>query len=306
MRDSKSDSFLLEFSANLKQRGRLPKNIELCNLQSGVMASVFEATPAGIINESVFCGMDPDPATAVLKGLVEMIERQAYAEGHKHGLPFCQTKRSDGFAAFPIGVFPNESKIARENALSEAVERFVWASWWDNSQIGHSKRFVDLDQLSAGESPLLDLEESLDIESAFEVRPKLTGEFVVILYFAFLRPTGIISGGACGRFQDIETIRYRALSELLRHGLAVRRLQEENSRPKSFYERRLSFFGLTPEGTRLAIERLEKNGPASVELPSLQFDSEVPHTLSDLVSVHRCYFENQPEFIGGKLERLCL
>lgn len=306
MGNSKSDSFLLEFSAKLKQRGRLPKNIEVCNLQSGVMASVFETVPTGIINESVFCGTDPDPATAVLKGLVEMIERQAYAEGHRQGFAFCQTKRSDGFAAFPIGASPNEKQLARDNALSEAIERFVWASWWDNPHIGHSKRSVDFNQLSVGESPLLDLDESMEIDSAIEVRPNLKGNFVVILYFAFLKPTGIISGGACGKLQDIEKIRYRALSELLRHGLAIPKLQEETSQSESFYEKRLAFFGLTPEGTRLATERLETNGSASVELPSLQFDSEVPHALSDLVSVHRCYFENQPEFIGGRLERLCL
>ena len=306
MRNSKSDSFLLEFSAKLKQRDRLPKNIEVCNLQSGVMASVFETVPAGIINESVFCGMDPDPATAVLKGLVEMIERQAYAEGHRQGLSSCQTKRSDGFAAFPIGISQNEKQIARDNALSEAVERFVWASWWDNPKVGHSWRSVDLNHLSAGESPLLDLDESLNIESVVEVRPKMNGDLVVILYFAFLNPTGVISGGACGNSRDIETIKYRALSELLRHGLAIRKLREVNSRSESFYEQRLAFFGLTPEGTRLAVERLEKSGSESIDLPSLKFDAEIPHALSDLVSVHRCYFENQPEFIGGKLERLCL
>jgi hypothetical protein len=307
MKTKRAESFLLDFTANLKSRERLPKNIEVSSLQSGTMANVFDVAPSPIINESVFCGIDPEPATAILKGLVEMIERRAFSEGFEANLPFCKTPRSDGFAAFPKGVVADEKIIARENALAEAIERFVWASWWDNDSIGHSQREINLAALSPGESPLRDLDSAVEIASIVEVRPYLADKnHTVVLYFAFLKPIGVISGGACGRSSDPETIRYRALAELLRHGLAVRKIKTGKSEPVSFYEKRLAYFGLTVDGTKLAQGRIKLAGTVDIELPKLIFDHEVPHSLSDLVSVHRCYFENQPEFVGGKLERLCL
>lgn len=306
MAHSQSDSFLLKFTTDLKNLGRLPKNIEVCNLQSGVMASVFEDVPTGAISESVFCGMDPDPATAVLKGLVEMVERQAYREGFERGLSSCKTERSDGFAAFPIGGGSKAKEIVRQNALHEAVERFAWATWWDDPTIAHSKRQIDFNRLSIGQEPLLDLDEMNEIASVFEIRPKIEGNFIVILYFAFLNPFGVISGGACEAIGEVETTKYRALNELLRHGIALRKIKEKGQSPRTFYESRLAYFGLAEEGSRLVKERLNQIGHRFVVLPELQIDSEIPHSLSNLVTVHRCYFENQPPFVGGKLERLCL
>lgn len=302
-----AETFLLSFTSKLKEHGRLPKHIEVSSLSSGVMASVFNSAPSSVINESVFCGIDPNPSTAVLKGLVEMIERQAFTEGHKHGLVYCQTERSDGFAAFPMSVTSQATAIARENGLCEAIERYVWASWWDDPSVGHDIRSVDLDSLSVGESLLRDLQDSLSLDSVIEVRPwNNSSERIVILYLAFLAPVGVISGGACGKIDDIEAIRYRANAELLRHGLAANRLVAAKYSDLSFYEKRLRFFGLTDAGTKLAQNRLATKGSRTIELPRLAHDNSVPHSLSELVAVHRCLFENQPEFVGGELERLCL
>lgn len=308
MKRTNPDTFLLEFTASLKKRGRLPKNIEVCTLRAGTMANVYDSIKSEVINESVFCGVAPVPATAILKGLVEMVERRAYNEGFQNGISSCQTERSDGFAAFPFGIVSETSakQTVRENALNEAIERFVWANWWDNHLVEFQKHEINLQKLSNGERLLLDLTNTLEIESTIEVRPSLVAEQVVIIYFAFLKSTGVISGGACGKPGDFESIKYRALAELLRHGIAIHKIKNKNSIPKSFYERRLSYFGLTEEGTDVVRARLVKQGLHPIVLPPLQIDCEVPHPLSDLVVVHRCYFENQPEFVGGKLERLCL
>lgn len=307
MSTKQADQFLLSFTAKLKERGRLPKHIEVSSLSSGTMASIFDSAPSSVINESVFCGIDPNPATAILKGLVEMIERQAFSEGYKGGLAHCQTTRSDGFAAFPLGVVPNANGIARENGLCEAIERYVWASWWDDQSIGHEIRPVDFQALSFGESLLRDLRKILSLDSIAEVSPWMDdNERVVLIYLAFLNPLGVISGGACGKKEDFEGIRYRAISELLRHGLAVTRLNTNPDSEMTFYEKRLRFFGLTKDGTALARIRLKARGSSTIKLPRLAHDSPVPHSLSKLVAVHRCHFENQPEFVGGELERLCL
>ncbi len=303
----KANKFLLTFTAKLKERGRLPKNIEASSLTSGTMASIYDAPPSNTISESVFCGIDPNPATAILKGLVEMIERQAFSEGYRNGLPYCQTKRSDGFAAFPVGIVPNSSEIARENALCEAIERHVWASWWDDSEIGHDSRVVNFKNLSSGELLLLDLEKHTSIDSVTEVRPWCEErDRIVIIYLAFLKSVGVVSGGACGKRDNIEGIRYRAIAELLRHGLAASRLQNTSADNLTFYERRLRYFAHTTEGTELVKLRLNSHGSKAIALPHLEFDAAIPHSLSELVAVHRCHFENQPEFVGGKLERLCL
>lgn len=307
MSAKQTDRFLLSFMSKLKERGRLPKHIEVSSFSKGTMASVFDSAHSSIINESVFCGIDPTPSTAILKGLVEMIERQAFIEGYKNGIPHCQTKRSDGFAAFPLGVTPHALENARENGLCEAIERYVWASWWDDKSVGHNMRTVDLNSLSIGESLLHDLEKNLPITTIFEIQPwSHTDGRVVIIYFAFLNPTGVISGGACGSKNNIEGVRYRAIAELLRHGLAASRLNPESDSELSFYERRLHFFAHTKEGTAIALSRLESKGSRIIELPNLKHDNPIPHSLSELVAVHRCYFENQSEFVGGELERLCL
>lgn len=303
----KTNEFLLTFTAKLKERGRLPKNIEVSSLASGAMASIFDAPPTNTINESVFCGIDPNPATAVLKGLVEMIERQAFAEGYKNGIAHCQTKRSDGFAAFPVGIVPNSKVLARENAFSEAIERYVWASWWDNLEIGHDIRIVNIKDVSPEKLLLLDLEKHVSIDSISEIQPWCEEkDHVVIIYFAFLVPIGVVSGGACGKKDNIEGIRYRAIAELLRHGLAASRLKNTSPDNLTFYEKRLRHFALTTEGTELVKARLKSRGSRTLALPHLEYDNVVPHSLSEMVAVHRCHFENQPEFVGGELERLCL
>ncbi len=307
MSSNHAEEFLLSFTAKLKGCGRLPKHIEVSSLSSGVMASVFDSSPSPVINESVFCGIDPNPATAILKGLVEMVERQAFIEGYKEGRAYCQTARSEGFAAFPTEAAPAASAIARENGLCEAIERYVWATWWDDRQIGHDVRSVAFDSLSSGESLLRDLQNCVSLDSVIEVRPwSNPSDRAVIIYLAFLNPIGVISGGACGNKKDIEGVRYRALAELFRHGLAVKRFDSAAPSELSFYERRLRYFGLTVEGTDLAKIRLQAKGLKTIQLPQLEYDNFVPHSLSNLVAVHRCRFENQPDFIGGKLERLCL
>jgi hypothetical protein len=75
--------------------------------------------------------------------------------------------------------------------------------------------------------------------------------------------------------------------------------------PQSFYEKRLAFFGLG-HGDQLVAKRLANPGTESVILPHLAIDETVEHSMSQDYFVHRCLFENQPPFVGGELERLCL
>lgn len=296
-----------DFISALQAQVSLPRNIELSSLKCGALASIFDQPNSSIISESIFSGVDPDPARAVLKGLVEFVERRAFSEGRAAGLAVCQTARSDGFAAYPIQPAMDAPLAARENALAEAVERFVWATWWDDKSISHSVRLVDIANLEAGETPVADLLSTIEIASLIEIVPKVQDSpYIVAIYFAFLDGGGVISGGACGRPIEIAQVRYRALGELLRHGLAVRKMRVDGLTPSTFYERRLAYFGNPGIGTDAVLTRIQTTGTNSVRLPSLAFDAPVPHSLAGLVAVHRCYFEDQPHFVGGALERLCL
>ncbi|MCC7406055.1 MAG: hypothetical protein IT288_16800 [Bdellovibrionales bacterium] len=309
MARSSSSDFLMKFASELKTRRALPKNIELAQIGPVFLASLFNEIKSNIITESVFTGMDVDPDLAVLKGLVEMAERAAYANGKDDGLFSCKTERSDGFAAFPYGVLNETKKAARQNAYFEAVERFAWATWWDDKNIGHRFEEVFFDESTKPpRTILMQLPEILSVKSIYRITPEIENgkDALVAIYFAFLEPYGVISGGAAGPSQDIESVNFRAICELLRHALAIRKVQTSSSSPATFYEKRLAHFGLTQTGTDAARTRLNRQGRDAIILPKLAIDQQVPHALDELVTVHRCYFENQPPFIGGDLERLCL
>ena len=302
-----NEILLAGLSSVLRKSQKLPKHIDLASLTRGTLASVYDFVSSDVISESIFSGIDPDPATATLKGLVEMVERRAFTGGREIGIPECQTKRSDGFAAFPKSPGVDAGLKARENALAEAIERYVWATWWDDPSIAHTMRKVDLADFNPGEELLLDTSKAVAISEIVEVRPVLASlAHFVVIYFAKLNPVGVISGGACGSQDDIANIRYRAISELLRHALAVRKLRSGSMTPGTFYERRLAYFAMTVAGTQSAERRLGCSGKKSISLPKLQWDTEIPHGMDEAVTVHRCYFEGQPPFVGGELERLCL
>src|SRR5262249_34043092 len=127
----------------LAERGSAPKNVQLTAAGGGYFASVFDEDEGGssAISEGVSIGFDRTLDLATLKGVVEWLERIAFREGAASGLPGCQTARSDGFAAFPSfsnGALQSKNS-ARSHAYAEAVERYVWATWWDKHEIGHER-----------------------------------------------------------------------------------------------------------------------------------------------------------------------
>lgn len=293
----------------LKLRGRLPRRIELSEIGSTCIANAFDDPGDYTISEFVFTGMSPDPATATLKALVEKIERDAYAAGARKSLASCQTERSDGFAAYPLGIGGvDERKQARANAWHEAFERFTWACWWDNADISHQSRRCTEDSLSKASWSLISaLNKIMPLKEVFEIIPDTDNDDAeAVIVFAELEGGGFVSGGAAGRKDDRDVIVYRALSELVRHGLAAFHFRNNGTKPKSFYEKRLHFFAFEAAGSELLKRRLSQVGKTRIQIPVLEIDAEIPHDLSDLVYVHRCYFKDQPPFIGGDIQRFCL
>lgn len=291
----------------LKIRNQLPKKMDVSKVGSRYWFVCHDNESPGLISETSTTGFAEDGSTALLKALSERVERTAFRMGFKQEIKSCMTDRSDGFAAYPL-FHENAHQKARESALAEAIERYAWAKWWDDETISFNlepiSKFKDDYKISSYVSLIMD---QCSLEEIFVIQPEIenSNDFSVLIIFGRLRSGGFISGGACGLFDSKKTTLLRSLDELYRHGLAIKKLLFEKVEPISFYEKRLAYFGLG-YGNHLVRKRLETKGHKSIVLPTLEIDEAVEHELSSLFQVHRCYFQNQPAFVGGVLERLCL
>lgn len=288
----------------LKDLKLAPAQIDHSKLGEFSIANAYREINSQIISGSVTTGFDRNLDLAVLKAVVEWTERQAFEHGFRTGQRACQTKRSDGFAAFPTSTADHVQR-ARTNALAEATERFVWAYWWDHPEVAYQitkrRNFADT------ESNLFGHVEKLNrLSQVFKIEPTIANPngIGVAIYFAELKQGGFVSGGAAGSIEDRDGTETRAIGELLRHAHAANLIREGQT-PTTFYERRLAHF-LTKRGVRQVMRRLSISGNQSIVLPKLQFDESIRYPAENVVYVHRCLFENQPPFVGGELERLCL
>ncbi|MBL7542577.1 MAG: hypothetical protein JNL11_02120 [Bdellovibrionaceae bacterium] len=271
--------------------------------------STFKQRPKGLMCNDACAGVDVDPELAITKALVEFYERAVFQEGILNRHPACDRLHSDGIAAFPIHI-ENALAQARDNAYLEAVERYVWAHWWDDSDIGHKAHQIEdlaTGYLASNGNSLKEFTSFCDVEEFFVIEPfvkDLTLNVQVLI--AKISNFGFVSGGAAGWKGEESKTFGRGLSELIRHGIALKRGIAQNFPASTFYEKRLMYFGLG-HGNDLVLERLGKSGTNKVDLPNLQIDQEIPsREFNKLIYVHRCLFENQPPFVDGELERLCL
>lgn len=288
----------------LKAKEILPKHIQKTKFRSVFFYNIFDSPIGNFIFYNVATGVDTDESLACLKGLVEHFERLAFSEAVDLGLQFPESISSDGYAGFPTIQEGFEDK-ARKNALAEAIERYVWAHWWDCNTQAEIKK-LNLEQVPAPSKDLIDLiNEEAGIEVLYQIQPFVENysEYKTIILFAALKGGGFISGGACGT--DIIQTQFRATTELVRHHLAFSNFKSEGLMPSTFYEKRLIYFA---EGTgdTLVKNKLRNRSTCKIILPELIYDQSIPYSLDSSVYVHRCLFENQPPFVAGALERLCL
>jgi hypothetical protein len=300
-----SKSILTNVIENLKRQNKMPARIDFSIVGDRYWCVVSDKPidKLSVINEDVFTGFSEEKEIALLKALSERTERYAFIEGHNNQHVSCFTERSDGFAALP-STFSKDN--LRANAFNEAVERFVWSTWWDNSEIYFETAELNADHIKIKNSEYLKtVFSSLDLEFLKVVKPIVqSSEFEVQILIGKIKGKGFISGGACGSIQDSDKTFSRGLDELYRHGFAYLRSIEKNIEASTFYENRLVFFA-SGRGNSVVEARLEQKGTKNIQLPELAIDSTV-ETVFEGYQVHRCYFKNQPPFVGGALERLCL
>jgi len=298
-----------QFVKRIKELGLQMPELQLSKIGSLNIAATFDKMPETIMANNASTGMDFDLDLAVTKSMVEFFERKSFQFGVQNSDPNCTTwLHSDGVAAFPT-YYPNAAEKAKNNAFNEAVERFVWANWWDNPHIGHKVSLLENTSFWKDLKLQVTLEKLTDIvpiQSLLVIEPKIATDNKAIILFAQIRGHGFISGGAAGSSANMSEIFIRGFAELVRHGLAIKRFLDTKKTPATFYEQRLLYFGLG-DGNKLVQERLSIQSDEFLQLPELKIDSQIQDkNTNNLIVTHRCLFENQPPFVDGTLERLCL
>ena len=191
--------------------------------------------------------------------------------------------------------------------MSEAIERFAWATWWDDINISfdHTEFLLEDFQLKypIQSKILYEINVQKKIQKIHIIQPKFQNYTDHTLYIVVVEfDDGIVTGGACGKLGDEDSIMTRAVSELLRHALV---LIQNKPKPQtlSLYEERLLFYG-SQDGKKSFYKRINNHGNKKIIFPDLAIDEKIPSV--DSHSVHRCLFINQPPFIGGAIDRMCL
>lgn len=298
-------SILQSVLENLKRHDQMPTRIDFSFVGDRYWCVVSDnaTDKVSVMNEDVFTGFSDQKEIALLKALSERAERYTFIEGHKNQDIACATERSDGFAALPASYDKNAVRL---NAFNEAVERFVWSTWWDDINISFSTTELKLTDDKVQKSEYLKtVFSTLNLEFIKIVKPDFqNSQIEVPILIGKIKDKGYISGGACGSVHDSENTFYRGMDELYRHGFAYLRSIEKSIEPNSLYETRLLFFA-SGLGNSIVESRLNKSGAKQITLPELGIDSAVKTRFDDY-QVHRCHFKDQPPFVGGAMERLCL
>lgn len=289
-----------------------PEGFEYARIGDVYWVNIVQRKTAELITDQIYSGFDTSFSVASGKAISEKTEREAFQFGFDIGDEPCQTERSDGFAVMPRS-HQNAQVIARENALNEAIERYVWAKWWDNTEVSFKHETFKLSDLSKETFGLAldllsELSKKLDIIGLHLITPHIANapDKELLIYVAELKD-GVITGGACGDIDDRQKTNLRAVSELFRHGMVlVQNPGLSNVSDKAtFYEKRLFYFA-SKAGREKFYDRLNNTGSAAIILPQLAIDNEISHPKEKSFVAHRCLFENQPPFVGGALERMCL
>lgn len=299
----------ISFVKQIKEIGFDVPKLQISTLAELNFATAFDQEPTTIMANDVAAGVDYDPEMAVTKALVEYFERKVFVEGVESRNPLCARTHSDGIAAFPVS-HSDAQLFARENAYAEALERFAWAKWWDERKTGFSVTPFDKTHfwLNQKTKSLLKKFDEMVPLATLKVIELFTNDKnrCVFILIAEVKGYGYISGGAAGQTNQQEKTVLRGFSELIRHGLALTKFIKLKRSPSTFYEERLLYFGLG-HGNKLVQETLSHPCEEILDLPKLEIDGEiVSKKYNRIVVTHRCLFQDQPPFVDGKLERLCL
>lgn len=214
------------------------------------------------------CGSAANPNLAVRIAMTEAIERWAYYEvrysPEREGLGLHLDDSTNGFASRPV--FDNLSP--REAAYSEALERYLFTSWW-----------IDPNKFSV----------SLDLQNRTATFLFSDKRFVQLVWSVLNNK--YVYGFSAGQGAN-DLICKKARIELFRNEIALQRASEVAKTTFLLREKRMDYFS-TPEGWGQILSRLKVSEQRNVQnvLPKLIIDSEVFGKWSRICRVWRCLFD---------------
>lgn len=241
-------------------------------------------------NPTAGAGTSGSLVLSTLKALSEYVERLAfYQQSDK-----IVSNGSTGFAAHPKIMSLSSVKQARTRAYYEAYERYVWPTWWDNSKFGANitdintfPRFKNLvDQL------LGSIKSQVKYKSIKLIFPTVEEEHYLVICCMFLRPQGVIVGGAAGRHKDKKSLITHAVVELVRHVITYVRAQHLKIQSQNIYERKLLLFASGKRDDEVTA-RLNQKSNEVITATNLVVDEKIRHDLDKYFYVHRCSLRNQ-------------
>lgn len=213
------------------------------------------------------CGSAADPNLAIRIAMTEAIERWAYYEirysSGRENLGLHLDDSTNGFASRPTF----DKLSPREAAYSEALERYLFSSWW-----------VDPYKFSV----------SLDMQNRSATFLFADKRFVQLVWN--MSEEKYVYGFSAGQGLS-DLIFKRARIELFRNEIALRRISEVDRANFLLREKRMDYFS-TPEGWEQVLSRLKISEKQDVQnvLPKLIVDSEVIGKWSGICRVWRCLF----------------
>lgn len=214
-------------------------------------------------------GVDRFPTTARHKAVSEALERWAFftlvRSERSEEFAFDVDPSTTGMSAFP-GLLPRQ---ARRQAVLEAVERFSLIAWWEGR--ARAERF-DTDWPGV---------------SAVAINGPFGG--VTVVAFARTEWGGYVYGHAAE--ESFGAASERAVFELARHEWSLRSswlaaAAGEKRTPTNIFERRCLFFA-SDEGHEVFQQRLRTPATATMPMPEILFDGELPGPWSTYAAVWR-------------------
>lgn len=300
---------LQELIAHLHSYKIFPPHIQYKKCGDLFFATVSEAPleKTLLMNSQSFTGMSVNKHQALSIALTEYLERKVcrnnpefpYANEGVAGRSLCSLFKKEDLMSF-----------VQNKSLNEAIERYSWAFWWDNPTTHWTFRLLTSKKIR--KTPYLALfnhvTKILGPGHFYMITPTIGNKekMVVILVYKSQLLSGVVSGGAAGNNTEEISIIGNALGELSRHANAIfRNTISPLPPPQDLYNQRLLYFA-SSSGLKTFKKRMGLNGKQTIILPPLQHSRVIKHPYEKAVLLYQSLFENQPPFIGGKVERLCL
>ena len=133
-------------------------------------------------------GLDKNKDKALCKAISGYVEMLAKVSQNKESDSDKHYRLHEGYAAYPA-LYPSGLEKCQENAYFEALEGFVWDSFWEDSSYGYTSEFyVD------------DLAKYLGFEFCKMICPKINSDIVVAFAVGKVDAKGIVV--TCEYFQS--------------------------------------------------------------------------------------------------------